>query len=376
MKNYKVFMIHSIPDIPVVYFHSIGHTDKQWVKNYLTMPVENADRFFKYITGKYQSITLKEYRDLIISEKRHIRNPIVITFDDGYLDTWTYAFPLLKKHRLKATVFVSPDFVDLKNRIRQETYTPGFLSWDEMREMEASGLIEIQSHTISHTRHFVSGKITGFHYPGADVLSVIGNIYPEKKPYYIIDPEFEKLLPYGYPIFEERSAITAKVVKINQEFIDEVVSSLKDYDFTKYRFETAYEKVRSAYMHYIKNDSLISSRETDEEYKLRVRKEIYDSKRIIEEKLSKKVEYLCWPFGENNSEVHQFALEAGYLMTTRGKAEIKKEEYRSRIQERMGINYSSPSRIIWTNNKLKAFSGRFPYKLLVRGYRMLRNDNK
>ncbi len=40
------------------------------------------------------------------------RNPIVLTFDDGYLNNWTVAFPLLRKHAVPATIFLTTGFLD------------------------------------------------------------------------------------------------------------------------------------------------------------------------------------------------------------------------------------------------------------------------
>lgn len=64
---------------------------------------------------------------------------VVITFDDGYEDNYTQAFPILQKYRFPATVFVVSDSVN----------TEGFLSTAQMKEMRAQG-IDIGSHTRRH----------------------------------------------------------------------------------------------------------------------------------------------------------------------------------------------------------------------------------
>ena len=56
--------------------------------------------------------------------------PIVITFDDGYVDNYTYALPILKEYNMKATLFMISDAAN----------TPGFVSTEQMRQMEAGGL--------------------------------------------------------------------------------------------------------------------------------------------------------------------------------------------------------------------------------------------
>jgi len=65
---------------------------------------------------------------------------VAITIDDGYASTYKYAFPLLRQHGFAATVFVYTDFIGAKDA----------LTWAQMREMVASGLIDIQAHSKTH----------------------------------------------------------------------------------------------------------------------------------------------------------------------------------------------------------------------------------
>jgi hypothetical protein len=368
--------------IPVVYYHSIGYKNPIWRKNFLTLGLSDFENHLRYITRNYNVISLKESWLVRNNKIKAKKNLIVITFDDGYLDNWIWAFPLLKKYQLHATIFITPEFVDQIGGIHKnmEDYEQGrasleeikrwgFLSWEEMKIMEQAGLVDIQSHTLSHTKYFISDKITGFHYPEADALYQIGNVHPNRKPYYIGDVSFEKLLPYGYPFFEEKSALVSKRITINPSFIDECIYLLKDYDFNNYEFKSAFKIIKSLYESHRTAGTLITNIETEEEYLKRVTHEIYGSKKIIEEKLNKEVEFLCWPNGENNETLHKIALNAGYLMTSTGKAKIKKEEIQTRIPERIGINLSSWTKRKKTDFKLKAFSGKFPYDLILNSFR-------
>ena len=241
-----------------------------------------------------------------------------------------------------------------------------------MRIMEESGLIDIQSHTLTHTRYFISDKITGFHHPGGDILYPAINVFPERKTNHIGDPDFEKLVPYGFPLFEEASAVTARKVTINPDFVNECVSRLSSYDFSNYNFLNAFKLIEPIYISYCKSDKLIAGKESDQVYLNRVRVEINGSKKIIEEQLDKKVEFLCWPHGDNNEFLHNMALEEGYLMTTKGKASDVKDTDITRIPERIGVDFSSCKRRQKTIFKLKAFSGEFLYELVLKTFRSLR----
>jgi peptidoglycan/xylan/chitin deacetylase (PgdA/CDA1 family) len=74
-------------------------------------------------------------------------NTVVLTFDDGYKDFLTQAFPILNKYGFSATVFLPTSFIDSAGK-------PGLkgkdhLSWDGVRELREGG-IAFGSHTVSH----------------------------------------------------------------------------------------------------------------------------------------------------------------------------------------------------------------------------------
>ena len=65
----------------------------------------------------------------------------MLTIDDGYRSVYDVAWPILKKHNVKATLFNYTDFIG----------APAALTWEQVKEMSASGLIEIESHAKSHS---------------------------------------------------------------------------------------------------------------------------------------------------------------------------------------------------------------------------------
>lgn len=74
-------------------------------------------------------------------------NRVTVTFDDGTMDLFEHALPILSKYSIPALIYVATDFVD-----RQVAFpldgTP--LTWDALREMSATGLIDVGSHTHTH----------------------------------------------------------------------------------------------------------------------------------------------------------------------------------------------------------------------------------
>jgi peptidoglycan/xylan/chitin deacetylase (PgdA/CDA1 family) len=95
----------------------------------------------------YKPIDLNEALEVIMVRRDGNGNrPIVITFDDGYRDFYTHAFPLLMEHGFNATVFVVSGLVRNQSMCREnETY----MSWQQLREVHRHG-IRVGSHTVSH----------------------------------------------------------------------------------------------------------------------------------------------------------------------------------------------------------------------------------
>ena len=69
------------------------------------------------------------------------QNPVVLTFDDGYLDNYENAFPILKEYGFTGTFFVLTNFADRSQ--------PGYMTWDQLREMRDGGM-SIEVHGAEH----------------------------------------------------------------------------------------------------------------------------------------------------------------------------------------------------------------------------------
>jgi peptidoglycan/xylan/chitin deacetylase (PgdA/CDA1 family) len=88
----------------------------------------------------FHPVTLDHLRAYFAGTRTLPDRPVVLTFDDGYADFYTEAFPVLKQHHFKAVAYVVSGFVG----------NPGVsVTADQVREMDAYG-IEIGAHTVNH----------------------------------------------------------------------------------------------------------------------------------------------------------------------------------------------------------------------------------
>lgn len=85
----------------------------------------------------YTPISLKE-----LEKGAPVQKPVMLTFDDGYEDNYKNLFPLLKKYNVPAVIFLVTDKIG----------TPEYMTWEQIREMKNSGLVQFGSHTCSHCR--------------------------------------------------------------------------------------------------------------------------------------------------------------------------------------------------------------------------------
>ena len=79
---------------------------------------------------------------------------VLLTFDDGYRSVYTKVFPLLKLFNYPAVIALVGSWLDSATSVAygdQLLPRDRFVSWDEVREMQASGLVEVASH--SHDLH-------------------------------------------------------------------------------------------------------------------------------------------------------------------------------------------------------------------------------
>lgn len=125
--------------VPIIMYHSVEPQAKP--ENRLCVSAQTFKRQMRFLkSNHYNVLPLQEIAALIKEKKRIPPKAIAITFDDGYKDNYLYALPVLKEYNLPATVFIIINEVGRAQADR--------LSWDEIKEMQDSGVITFGSHAV------------------------------------------------------------------------------------------------------------------------------------------------------------------------------------------------------------------------------------
>lgn len=126
----------NITDVPVLNYHKVDD-----LYHALSLSPQEFDEQMNYLyTNGYHTITPDQLTAYLKSGKALPEKPVLITFDDGYLDNYTNAYPIMKKYGFTATIFLITGIVGHDQR---------YLNWDQAREMQKDGFV-LGSHSVTH----------------------------------------------------------------------------------------------------------------------------------------------------------------------------------------------------------------------------------
>lgn len=124
--------------IPILMYHYIrdySNLNDPIGGNLSVSPEKFEQQIAWLVSNNYQTVSLSFFKN---PESINFK-PIILTFDDGYQDAYGVAFPILKKYQMVGMFYL------IVNKIG----TPGYLTWDEIMQMQTEGM-SFGSHTLSH----------------------------------------------------------------------------------------------------------------------------------------------------------------------------------------------------------------------------------
>jgi hypothetical protein len=294
----------NLDGIPVFVYHSF---DPDIFESQLQFLKEN----------NYKTLSIQEFYDILLNKKeQEERKSVLLTIDDARSSVWRIAFPLLKKYRMNATVFIIPGLTangencrknldDVWNNKSEFKYIHDLdpedntlCSWNEITAMYNSGIINIESHTLLHSEVFKNFKITDFITSDKPFrpYNFIGS------PYFSFFRNSEKYTPgqfWGLPIFET-APLTLCGPKLN--FSSEFVNKCKDiYNNGISRNQSSWKKEIKKFVEESSNTKKYFYIEPDS------KKDVYEDLKIAMEIIQNKLDsnagnHVCLPWTIGNNE--------------------------------------------------------------------------
>ncbi len=137
--------------LPIIMYHHISKKQSA-LGDYVVSPEQFENDILYFQKLGYTSISVDELIKFSEGKFTMPEKPIMITFDDGYLSFYEYAFPILKKYNVKAVLSIIGRYTDLYSECDDRNVNYAHVTWDNVKELAKSGLVEIENHTYDlHT---------------------------------------------------------------------------------------------------------------------------------------------------------------------------------------------------------------------------------
>ncbi|MEZ4686860.1 MAG: polysaccharide deacetylase family protein [Bacteroidia bacterium] len=295
--------------LPILYYHSVADHAQQGLWTFLSCPVRIFEKQMAWLAKNgWYGCHWDELRDHLEGKKALPEKSVMLHFDDGFLDNWTIAHPILEKYKLKYSVLATPDFV---SKVEQEGDW-GYLSKKQIKAMVDSGLADFQAHGYTHTWYPKSDRLVDIFDGKQHMPHLMWNIYPEGKPKWL--QRWPGGVVEGYPVFEfEKSLANERAFIPNDDFVR---VATQQFDPSKSKAENL-EAAQKLAEDYRKKDQL-GRYESDEERLARIERELLGTKKELEAITGKPVEYLVYPGGGHTEETDRLAFEYGYKLLSKG----------------------------------------------------------
>lgn len=284
--------------IPVIVYHSVS-PDPTWLPWGDSISVRPQ-------TFRLHMDVLRRMKRKVISSRelvaaRRDKRPVdprsvVLHFDDGYLDNFLEAAPVLREFGYPATIFASAHFIDAGETPRGAgDGWRGYMNRAELRAMDSDPLIEIASHGLDHGRIPVSTRQVG-RLDAANWRRYAPQIWartpgPKARWFLADDPAPMRL---GDPIFDSDSKLCGRWL-------------------------------HDGGPHDAHQDSRIGQ-ETEAERDARVEAELREAREVLSDALGRPVDFLCWPFDRWTEAARAAARRAGITTFTGGRGENRADE--------------------------------------------------
>ena len=305
--------------VPVFVFHSLEP--------------ESFTRRLQYLADNdYVTLSAGEYFQVLMGTRPAPLGAVVLTFDDGRGSLWSIGQPLLRRFAMKGIVFLVPgrvpsrpgplppnwDDVEARRQspdaiLRRERGEGALLSWEEIGALARAGHLDFQSHTLMHARVHTAPHVSGF-------------LTPDRRQGYaamdvpLLEVDGQDRLPHEVPL--------GTPLLRSEPRMSEWPRFYEDAEVRRACVETVAEEGEGFFLRrdwlsrlrrLVERRPVSGRLETAEERERALRRELVESKRLIEERVGQPVLHLCYPWHVEGPTARRLAREAGYRTAFGGK---------------------------------------------------------
>jgi peptidoglycan/xylan/chitin deacetylase (PgdA/CDA1 family) len=308
----------------LMYHRVVKENETEGLQPGIFVTADTFDRQVGFITGHFKLIAMSDFIGSLPNDNSYCGKDIILTFDDGWRDNYLNAFPIIKKHNIPVTIYLTSDFIGTS-----------YLFWFQ----EISSILsrdKSQNKKLAETITTVLNK-----YFLSEAAKILLNENIESL---LDDPdrfiEMMKILDSAV-IFE----ITSEMKKISG---GQPIQNNDERQLLNWGEISKMNRAGADFGSHGLTHRLLDSLDTDE-----VDKELVESKKAIESKLGKPVGSLTYPNGNYNDKIEKQVEKAGYACAFIVGKNARKDKYAiGRVGVHNGVSIApngkySPAMFAW-----------------------------
>lgn len=246
----------------------------QWIQPGMYVAEETFEKQMGYLASNYRVISLNELKDT-----RDLDRICIITFDDGWADNFTHAYPVLKRYGLPATVFVTTGLIGTS-----QWHWPDRISYyvHRMSAGSLSGLLDLVRNTIGKSGAILSLCFDDRQDLAGKLIAFLKGVDHEKR-YLVMDALDRAMEQLKVELQEQRPWLTWEEVRKMSDCV--------------------------SYGSHTHNHEILTSIPLEN-----VRHELETSRKVLSEQIGTPVDFFCYPNGNYNDAIMNELKIAGYKL--------------------------------------------------------------
>jgi len=257
--------------------------------------------------NQYRTVRADDIAAYARRERALPARAVALCFDDAWASLWTAAGPLLRKYGLNGIAYAiparTPDAEVCRPAIDADAGGPTFATWPELRELHASGVVDVQCHTLSHRRVFTAATVVDFVRPDYASTPTLNRPEISAGSMRFVSPS-----DLGAPLFPARSRMSdgrqhSVPITMYDRCIETVAQSGGAEFFARSDWRPTLERIVAGAPPVAETNG---TRVAD------IERELADGRSVLEAQLRTRVDHVCLPWGVAGVEAAAAVKRVGF----------------------------------------------------------------